>query len=833
MTPYLYDSSESSFLSNGIGNLADAAKCKVKEQRNGEFELEMEYPVSGILFDQIRIGRYITARPAPFRDQQPFEIYKVTKPMDGLVTVYAQHISYRLSKIPLNPFTAEDVQGAFQKIPQNVLEPCPFTFQTDKHTVAHYGTDIPASLRSRLGGSEGSFLDVYGGEYEFDGLTVKLWNQRGQNRGVEIVYGKNLIDLEQEESIESTITGAIAFWKGQDANEQEVVVQSDLQQSQYSENYAYHRTTVLDVSGEFQNQPTKQQLNNYVRTYLTRYNIGIPAVNLDLKFVDLRDTEEYVDTVGIFAEDVRLCDTVTVRFEELGVNASAKVIETTYDVLAEHYDEIKLGDPKTKFTDTVADVEKKSNEAISQTDLQAAVANATAQITGAAGGWIVDRYDSEGNRYEMLIMDTNDIHTAQNVWRFNQNGWAHSSTGYNGTYTLAATQDGAIVADLITSGTLNANIIRAGIIRGQVGNSYWNLATGEIYIESYATQTNVENLVNSTKTEIESELTREINSLSSSIAATYARADDVEAEFDEVNGHWEAYITDDSGNYICDSSMNRMIAVREYFTTDRTRSLIEQTADSITLKVEGYHAEANREYAELSSQIVVTESSILQEVSKKTTDSQIISSIQNKIDNDGASITFRTGNLIVDSTNFKLDRSGNATFSGNITGSTISGSSFEATSGKYKFKITGASFKFYNNNVEKAEMKFGDWTISGVTYADRFGVSAPSVYINARSSSGLDSLSLHNSGGGASVSLTKNVTITTSNGDINISPGGSGKYVYIDDLYASGDWRFAGAYNSTSGVKVITDIQLDSDGTVRQYSWKDIYIDHGIIVGFS
>lgn len=873
MTPYLYDSSESSFLSNGIGNLADAAKCKVKEQRNGEFELEMEYPVSGILFDQIRIGRYITARPAPFRDQQPFEIYKVTKPMDGLVTIYAQHISYRLSKIPLNPFTAEDVQGAFQKIPQNVLEPCPFTFQTDKQTVAHYGTDVPASLRSRLGGSEGSFLDVYGGEYEFDGYTVKLWNQRGQNRGVEIVYGKNLIDLEQEESIESTITGAIAFWKGQDANEQEVVVQSDLQQSQYSENYAYHRTTVLDVSGEFENQPTKQQLNNYVRTYLTRYNIGIPAVNLDLKFVDLRDTEEYVDTVGIFAEDVRLCDTVTVRFEELGVNASAKVIETTYDVLAEHYDEIKLGDPKTKFTDTVADVEKKSNEAISQTDLQAAVANATAQITGAAGGWIVDRYDSEGNRYEMLIMDTNDIHTARNVWRFNQNGWAHSSTGYNGSYTLAATQDGAIVADLITSGILNANIIRAGIIRGQVGNSYWNLATGEIYIESYATQTNVENLVNSTKTEIESELTREINSLSSSIAATYARADDVEAEFDEVNGHWESYITDNSGNYICDSSMKRMIAVREYFTTDRTRSLIEQTADSITLKVEGYHAEANREYEELSSKIVVTESSILQEVSKKTTDSQIISSIQNKIDNDGASITFRTGNLIVDSTNFKLDRAGNATFSGNITGSTISGSSFEAASGNYKFKITGASFKFYNNNVEKSEMRFGDWTVSGTTYTDEFGISSPSVMIQTTSVSGLDSLWLRNSAGSSNITLRKDIniqanasgaevyvygqnqtnidsgtkTVLRSNNDVdifaeddmNITCNGdmyiysSGSYTNIPKLNVSNDWRFDQSLHAPNGVKVITDISVTSDGTVSSYSWKYIYVWHGIVTGIN
>jgi hypothetical protein len=130
-------------------------------------------------------------------------------------------------------------------------------------------------------------------------------------------------------------------------------------------------------------------------------------------------------------------------------------------------------------------------------------------------------------------------------------------------------------------------------------------------------------------------------------------------------------------------------------------------------------------------------------------------------------------------------------------------------------------------------MKFGDWTVSGTTYTNEFGISAPSVFIRATSASGLDPLWLLNSGGGASVSLKKNVTISTSNGEINISAGGSGNYVNIPKLNASNDWRFAGAYNSTSGVKVITDIQLDSDGTVRQYSWKDIYIDHGIIVGFS
>ena len=960
LTPYLYDSSEFSFTSNGIGNLKDAASCKVTEERNGAFELEMEYPTSGAFYDEIKMGRYILARPAPRRDPQAFEIYRITKPIDDLVTIYAQHISYRLSKIPLSPFTAEDIQGAFQKIPQNVLEPCPFTFWTDKITVAHYETDVPASLRSRLGGSSGSFLDVYGGEYEFDQFTVKLWNHRGADRGVQILYGKNLEDLKQEESIESTITGAIAYWKGQDpTTETETIVISDLQQSQYANLYPYHRTEVLDLSGEFQNPPSKQTLNNYLNTYLQQNGIGIPKVNLEVSFVDLRDTTEYADTISVLTEDVRLCDTLTVRFDALGVDASAKVIQTEYDVLSGHYNKIKLGDPRTKFTDSVSKIEEKADSAISQSDLEAAVANATAQITGASGGWIVDRYDSDGNRYEMLIMDTNNILTAQNVWRFNQNGWAHSSTGYNGPYTLAATQDGAIVADLITSGTLNANIIKAGIIQGQVGDSYWNIATGEIYLSSYATNTSVTQLVNSTRTDIESELTREINSLSSTIAATYARADDVQAEFDLIEDHWESYITDDSGNYICDDDMNRLIAVKLYYTTDATRTMIEQTADSITLQVEGYRREAQeyhqedvREYQSLqsqivmtensilqevsatyaraddvssafdevndhwestitddsgnyicddnlnhliavklyyttdqtrtlveqtsdsitlkvegyhaqdqqnieflSSQIVMTENSILQEVSKKTTDSEIISSIQNKIDNDGASITFRTGSLIIDSNNFSLDRSGNATFSGNISGSTISGSRFIATSGNYVFKIIGATFKFYNNDIYKADFVFGDATHSGVTYTDVMRLKSPAIWLEATSASGLNSLYLANSSGSTFINLSNNLLINTgsSSADIDIHSAGdldlyaaynisircpsditlnsAGGSVIVNNLYCN-NWRFVGSTN-TNRYPFIESITVNSDGTLRSWITSYMYHDEGILTAIS
>lgn len=463
MIPVLYESSETEFKSNGIGRLSDAIKCLVTEERNGQYELEMQYPVTGIHYSDLRYGRYIAAVPAYLREPQPFEIYKISKPLNGRVTVYARHVSYRLSKIPVLPFTANSASAALDGLKSHAAEDCPFTFWTDKTTAATYNQKVPNSLRGQLGGIEGSILDVYGGEYEWDKWTVKLWNHRGTDHGVEIRYGKNLVDLTQEENIADTATGICPYWTGTIDNETvTVTLPEKVIETDTAKNFPYHRTVVIDLSsqitlgkdadGNDQKQPTVDQLRQAAQAYIKGNSFGVPSVSLDVKFQNLEGTEEYKDLAIL--EQVHLCDTVSVKFEKLGVNAKATVIKTEWDVLTGKYESIEIGNAKSSLSSRIAEQEAKTEQKPTYDFLAQAVQSAAKLITGNQGGFVRLNRDASGNPFELLIMDTDSINTAKNVWRFNKSGWGHSSTGYNGKYNLAATQSGAIVADSITAGTL-------------------------------------------------------------------------------------------------------------------------------------------------------------------------------------------------------------------------------------------------------------------------------------------------------------------------------------------------------------------------------------------
>ena len=157
----------------GSGALGDTISCTVTEQRNGKYELFMTYPINGVRFKDIREGAVIKATPSKGRQPDYFLIYSITKPLSGIIEIRAEHISYQLSHIPVMPFTASNCVGALQGLKNNSAEANPFTFWTDKTTIATYNQTVPASLRSRLGGVQGSILDVYGGEFEFDRYDVK------------------------------------------------------------------------------------------------------------------------------------------------------------------------------------------------------------------------------------------------------------------------------------------------------------------------------------------------------------------------------------------------------------------------------------------------------------------------------------------------------------------------------------------------------------------------------------------------------------------------------------------------------------------------------------
>lgn len=468
MKPRLYAENETSFEGNGLGPLSDALACTVEENRNGAFELSMEYPVTGVLFDELKHGSIIFAQPNDTSDPQPFRVYAKSTPLSGIVSVRAKHISYQLSHIPVAPFTAGSCTAALQGLKTNAAEPCPFDFWTDKETTATFTVKAPASARSLLGGVAGSVLDVYGGEYEFDRYTVKLHKARGRNSGVVIAYGKNLVDINQEESIENTVTGVYPYYKDADGNVLELP--EKIVSSASAQNFPYPRTVPLDCSQVWQETPGVEQLREYAESYVKRESIGVPAVSLKVSFIPLWQTEEYKAIAP--AERLCLCDTATVRFEKLGVNAKAKVVQTVYDVLAGRYESITLGEASTNLADTIAAQDKAISEKPDSSDLAAAAANATAWITGNKGGYVVLRRNADGQPYELLIMDKPTIEEATKVWRFNNSGLGYSSTGYNGTYGLAMTQDGQIVADFITTGTLSANLLRAGVLQDKTGKAF-------------------------------------------------------------------------------------------------------------------------------------------------------------------------------------------------------------------------------------------------------------------------------------------------------------------------------------------------------------------------
>jgi len=326
----------------GLGTLADTISCYVKEERNGGYELEMAYPINGIHYSDIELRCIVLAKPNFADDPQPFRIYKISKPIKGIVTIYAEHISYDLNGIVTSPFTAETCASAVAGLKSHSLTDNMFTIGTDISTSATFTVDVPSSVRSWFGGKTGSLIQLYKGEWHYDKFECRLLKSRGEDRGVTILYGKNLIDLTQEESCANVYTGCLAYWQDSEGEE---TVQGHIKHCEGD--FGFERIKVIDCSQDYEETPTTEQLNEKALKYIEDNDIGTPSVNLKLSHIDLE---------GINRVD--LCDTVSVYFEKLGVDATAKCISTTWDVLKGRYDEIEIGDAKSNFASAFKGVEE-------------------------------------------------------------------------------------------------------------------------------------------------------------------------------------------------------------------------------------------------------------------------------------------------------------------------------------------------------------------------------------------------------------------------------------------------------------------------------------------
>jgi phage minor structural protein len=489
MIPILFAPKSREYNNNGLGVLVDVGYCTVTEERNGAFELELQYPVNGRHYADLSVDCQILAKPNETSDPQSFRVYNISKPMNGVVKVKAEHISYQLSSIIVSPFSATNAADALSKIKANSITENPFEFWTDKSTEANMSHNIPLSARSLLGGVSGSILETYTGEYEFDNYTVKLHQNRGSDNGVVIAYAKNLTGVKCEERSDNVVTGAIAVWIVKDENEQVInEVYGDLQT--VDTELSYSRNVVIDCSDDFEVEPTKDDLNAKAMQYIQSHK-NTPYFSVAVEFVNLGDTEEYKQYKDLYR--VNLCDIVTVKHPLYGINVKSKVVKTVFDSVREKYEKIEIGEVSANISKTIAAQEKEIAQKVDFSELGKAVANATSSIAGNKGGYVV-LYPSAVQPQELLILDKPNIGDASNVWRWNLSGLGHSSNGYNGDFTTAITADGQIVADFITTGTLNASLlnvinlsadsINTGILSSKDGKTFLDLNSGELQMHS-------------------------------------------------------------------------------------------------------------------------------------------------------------------------------------------------------------------------------------------------------------------------------------------------------------------------------------------------------------
>ena len=290
MIPVLFKANAVDFSTYGIGVLADCISCEVTEERNGAYELVLQYPVTGRNYGELSSERIIKAKPNDTADDQAFRIYRITTPIDGVVTVYAQHISYDLSNIAALTWSSESISPALamQRVFQNTATAHSFTCQTDYSEAKPFSVAKPQSVRACLGGVAGSFLDLWGGEYEWDNFHVIHHQGRGQHTGVVIEYGKNLTELEHDSDITEVYTDLLpyAVISAEDGSET-VVTLTEVLLPIADTTLSQRKTLIRDFTdsfGEEERPPKKSRFKNFFKKY-KKWMIGAGAAVLVVAIV--------------------------------------------------------------------------------------------------------------------------------------------------------------------------------------------------------------------------------------------------------------------------------------------------------------------------------------------------------------------------------------------------------------------------------------------------------------------------------------------------------------------------------------------------------------------
>ena len=348
MIPILYDTNEVAFTSNGLGRLRDCISCIVTEERNGIYECDFEYPITGANYERIQIGRIIGVTHDDTGDIQPFDIVSYSKPIDGIVKFHCTHISYRLSYYTVRGTNINSLAAALTLLKNSAVPTIPFTFETDKTSTGYLAAadGTPRSVRQMLGGIEGSILDSYGGEYKFDRWTINLLSARGQRRNFAIRYGVNMLNYNEDYSTEGAFSSCIPYWT--DGEETVVGARVDASGSTIT---GRGECVPLDLSDKFETKPTTSALRTEALSYMNGNNTTAPAQTIEVEFMRLQDSPEYQSVSQLLS--CSLCDTIPVYFPDLNATGDFKIVKIEWNALMNRYEKMELGTLSTTLAEAL------------------------------------------------------------------------------------------------------------------------------------------------------------------------------------------------------------------------------------------------------------------------------------------------------------------------------------------------------------------------------------------------------------------------------------------------------------------------------------------------
>lgn len=359
MIPVLFSKEEKQFRSYGLGPLFETLHAEVKRERNGQYFLYMTYPQNGQQASVFKEGMRIKADAGRRTPWQTFEITRINRRSDAIIEIWADHISMRLSKTMIKPKVEihdVDAETALRRWVSQLVGDDEWEVWSNIDTVGStaWSVDSVENARQALGGTRGSILDVWGGEFEFDNKRVNLWQNLGRKTPVVLEYGRNITKIEKENKEETVYTSIYPFARAEEDNI--ITIPKYVVDGKYIDMYDHKKIKLVDFSGEFdteENKPTAEKLQKLAEKYVEQNDVGAPHEHIKIEYVDLSKTLDYQNVRYI--EEVELCDRIPIYYPKFDIySKEAKVVVITYNVIKDENKSIELGVIGQGFGSTVA-----------------------------------------------------------------------------------------------------------------------------------------------------------------------------------------------------------------------------------------------------------------------------------------------------------------------------------------------------------------------------------------------------------------------------------------------------------------------------------------------